>query len=390
MKQRKLTFIICSFYTLLVSISCLQNDLLRYGNNYNCDGYFTTDRMDEQFLSAYGTIPSRTDASWHQQSNSVVFKDAKSILYVWQQTSPEDLELVGNISLGLYTKLALGGNYSLAAVSRGSRTTSRTFLFEFGEGEPDNRITVIERVSGSVLHPSQLLLAGNYYPREEDYNIIAVFDLTSDKSTPIATYELRYDVGPVFGWSNNGDIIAVAGDDPKGLIMHYIYTDTGDIEQSQFQDAGSCVADAAWSPNEQSIAYSGESIAGWDIYLETVANLGGNYRYLENLTNTPKEDERGVAWSPSGSHIVYVKTFADTDGRIHQELFLMDISDPEAEPIQLTDTLNEYESGPMWISDDEILYLSVSVPEQGFLLKSLSVSDQETQTLFVIPEKWNQ
>lgn len=393
MRRRKLTLVLCLLFTLLASIACVQDNLLRYGNSYNCDGYFTTARMDEPFFSAHKTIPSSTIASWHQQSHSVVFKDADSFLHIWNQTNPEDLELVGSGSLGLYTHLALANHYNLIAVSRGPGTSSQTFLFKFGEVDPGNQISAIERVSSAVLHPSQLLLAGDYHPGDEDAsNLIAVFDLTSDEPVPIATYELKYDIDTVFGWSNNGEIIAVAGDDPKGLIMHYIHTDSGYIEQSRYQDAGSCVVDAVWAPNTQLLAFSGESGAGWDIYLESITNSSENVGYLKNLTNTPEEDERHASWSPSGDRIVYVKTFVDADNHVRQELFIVDINNPGAGPFQLTDTLDEYETGPLWIADDEVIYLSLSVPERGFVLKSISLSSSshEERTLFIIPEEWNQ
>lgn len=398
MIRRNLMVVICLFIVLLVSVTCLRHDPLRYGNSYNCGGYFTSNsnRLDEDFFSAHRAIPSNVIAQGHSHSNSVAFTDeasslyAASSLYVWHQAAPEDLEQVGTRLLRR-TSLSLGQNYNLAAVSRGPGYSSKTSLLEFGDGEPRNQKTGIQHIRGAVLHPSQLLLAGNYYPEENDHSsIIAVFDLTNDDPLPVATYTLNYNPDRVFGWSSNGEIIAVSGDDPKGLIMHYIHTGSGAIEQSHFQDPGSCVADAVWAPNDQMIVFSGESTADWDLYLESVASKDDNDGSLLKLTNTPEVDERYAAWSPKGDSIVYVKTYTDIDNRVRQELFLIDISDLEAEPVQLTDTLDEYETGPMWITEDEIFYLSVSVPEQKFLLKSISVSDRETQTLYVIPEEWSE
>jgi Tol biopolymer transport system component len=179
--------------------------------------------------------------------------------------------------------------------------------------------------------------------------------------------------------------------DRVGLIPYYLFPEDGTVRKSLYDtSANNCVFDAQWSPTEQEITFTGENYTteGWDIFLEEVAPLGNEGGSLTNLTSTPGEDERNAVWSPNGEQIVYMKGYEDVTGDLQQELFVIDIKDTSLSPIQLTNTVDEFETNPVWISSTEIAYLSWSPTELVWSLNTISVADQVSKRIMEIPSSW--
>jgi len=209
-----------------------------------------------------------------------------------------------------------------------------------------------------------------------------------------STHELEYsNIREVLGWSGNGEIIAVSQYSENGAIPYYLYVEEGVLERSLFHAAfHNCVIDADWAPEEQTIAFSGDNdmLDGWDVFLETVAPAGSEERSLTNVTNTPGADEFNVAWSPDGSKIAYTKASYDSARNLRQELHLINLGDYSSLPIQLTDTLEEFEANPLWIAEDRIAYLSWHPAQATWTLKAQSIGGAagEVETIFEVPRGW--
>lgn len=382
-------------FTLLIP-SCRYPYLKRYGNSYYCLGTFDSGSYSRGYHFPVQAKDAQMILFWHEASNAFILKDAATVLHMLDATGMEETEQINNEPIRRSVYVTLAENYDVAAFTVSTGNIGHVLVYPFDEEEQERQSIVIERATLTAWHPSIQSLAAIYHPEgyESSSNIVALFEITDLTAVLTRTYTLEsIDIGEILGWSSDGQVIAVSQYDKIGLIPYYLFLEDGAVRKSLYDtSANNCVFDAQWSPTEQEIIFTGESNAteGWDIFLEEVAPREGKGGSLINLTSTPGEDERNAAWSPSGEQIVYMKGYEDTTGDLHQELFVIDVNNTNLPPIQLTDTLEEFETNPMWISDTEIAYLSWSPTRLAWSLNTISIADHVSKRLMEIPTSWYQ
>jgi Tol biopolymer transport system component len=273
-------------------------------------------------------------------------------------------------------------------------TASTVYILRFShEGEKD-RPLVIDGASTPVWHPAEDKIAAIYYPDEERYgsNTVAIIAVEEDGYRIVETHELkRLDIADVFDWSSGGNVIALAQYDRLGSVIYYLFVEAREAKRSLFYTNDlTCVLDAQWSPTSDVLAFSAENSAteGQDIFLERVPSDNRREWSLVNVTQSPGQDERNVTWSPDGTRIAFVKAFVDDQGAFRQELYLVDVEDDSLLQVQLTDTEDQYETDPMWLSDSEIAYLSWDREQLTWSLSKVSVADHRIEQIMEIPTSW--
>ncbi len=174
------------------------------------------------------------------------------------------------------------------------------------------------------------------------------------------------------------------------LLPSYLFVDQDQHRSSLFESSGSCAIGGQWAPNGRSLAFSGryKVAQDWDIFLETVDGLDSGS--LVNLTNTPESDEISVAWSPDARKIAYAQAYLNDSGTLQQDLVVMNLESDPPEIMLLTDTLSEFETRPIWISENEIGYLSWVPSQSKWYLKRRSIADTTaaSDTILEIPKSW--
>ena len=378
---------------------CGQPDLLRYDHRATCLGAFQ-DGIGPHFRGGY-RIPIQSESadmslSWHQSSRSILLKDSEGIIHLIDETRSGEVAQVNNLPPGRDGGLAVSKAHNLIALPVGIGGAASVYLYSFPRQKPADPVATIRRLESPKWHPYAPLLVGIYYPENHEHgsNRISLFDVERADPVMASTHELEYsNIREVLGWSGNGEIIAVSQYSENGAIPYYLYVEEGVLERSLFHAAfHNCVIDADWAPEEQTIAFSGDNdmLDGWDVFLETVAPAGSEERSLTNVTNTPGADEFNVAWSPDGSKIAYTKASYDSARNLRQELHLINLGDYSSLPIQLTDTLEEFEANPLWIAEDRIAYLSWHPAQATWTLKAQSIGGAagEVETIFEVPRGW--
>lgn len=392
-------FCISLMLALVAITGCGQPDLLRYDNRATCLGAFHSGN-GRYFQGGYRT-PIRPESadmslSWHQSSRSILLKDWEGIMHLIHETGGGAVEQVNNLPPRRNSGPTVSEAHYLIALPIGIAQSAAVYVYSFPEEKPADPVATISRLESPKWHPDALLLAGIYYPEgyEHGSNVVGLFNVERFEPVLVSTHELEYsNIREVFGWSSNGEVIAVSQYSENGAIPYYLYVEEQMVERSLFDTAShNCVIDARWAPDEQVIAFSGDNdlLDGWDIFLETVASVGSEDRFLTNLTNTPGADEYNVAWSPDGSTIAYTKAYYDSARNLRQELYLINLDDDSSLPVQLTDTLEEFETNPIWIAEDRIAYLSWHPAEAIWTLKAQSIDGtvSEPETVLEIPREW--
>jgi Tol biopolymer transport system component len=294
------------------------------------------------------------------------------------------------------TPLRNGVGLTLSEANRAAAVTtgyaSSIFFFQ-QTGELIEPI-LIERANSAIWRPTANIIATRYYPDEILYgsNTVALFALESDGYRLIETYDLkRLAITDVFDWSSSGNVIALSQYDRLGSVIYYLFVEDGEAKRSLFYtNDRTCVLDAQWSPADEVLAFSAENSAteGQDIFLERVPSDNRREWSLVNVTQSPGQDERNVTWSPNGTRIAFVKAFEDEKGVFRQELFMVNVGGESLEQVEVTDTENQFETDPMWISDSEIAFLSWDNEQSTWSLNKVSIANNEIEQIMQIPESW--
>lgn len=412
-KARALTRILWLIIAMVAILSSCRGDLVRFDNRPNCLGYFSDSysvRLPVGVDLSYGIPASEWAAGlqWTWLENDALFAlyddhnkfrliDRSGELVTERDHNrlywPNAFLSVSN-SLGMYALFfARSGRLVL------DTDTIEVYPIHAQADEQSIPLTVIRQLRLPVWHPTEPKLAGKYYASDASTtasNQVAIFDITQSEESPTAVFDLDWsNVSSVFGWSADGELLAVNQFTKFGLVPVYIEPETGSWFISSIADAKSswrCTNDGKWSPSEQVIAFRGrtESTEGYDIFIEEIGVADRGQSVVTNLTNSPMEDEESVSWSPDGNQVAYVRGYLDESGAYQQELARIDLTGDSLVPIQLTGTADEFETGPLWIAADEIAYLSWNHLQSKWYLKTLSVAtpDQQPETVMEIPESW--
>jgi len=96
------------------------------------------------------------------------------------------------------------------------------------------------------------------------------------------------------------------------------------------------------SPDRRYISFASNRDGAWDLYVASTSGLGAVKRmtYGANIDVAP-------AWSPDGTYIAYESAQGG-----NWNLYLFDVRQPNAEPVQITDT-PATDSQPYWSSDSK-------------------------------------
>ncbi len=388
-RKLKIALIGSILLTILLVFVSRNTSMLRYGNRATCGG--------TNFSSRF--------ASWHRTDADAVliFRNTKQFRFPtehWLQLqilNPATGEIEQDIEFPIRSNIrvvTLSENEDVIAITRGFGESADTLLFSLKMKNVPERLATIRGAERTVWHSSEQMLAAIYYPEEYEHgsNIIALYDVSGAEPVQTDTFRLkRIAISQILGWSNDGQVIAVSQYDKNGEIPYYIFVDSGRVEKSLYRESlHNCVADGQWSPNEPILSFSGqnEDTEGWDIFLETVASPNSKEWSLVNLTNTPREDEVNVVWSPDGNHLAYVKVYRDAADNLRQELFVLNPNDALPTPIQLTVTPDALVDSPWWISDTEIAYLTWSPAELIWSLNTVSLDEPEPKKIAEIPQLW--
>ncbi|MFO7541091.1 MAG: hypothetical protein R6X32_23870 [Chloroflexota bacterium] len=395
-KKLKMILICIVLLAICVAFTFGQPSMLRYGNRAGCYGFHNV---------AVG--PSPHFASWHRISTDPVlildnryqFRFPAQHWLQLQILDPVTGEIVRDLEFPIRSNIntfALADGEDVIAIARGHwiDESGELLLFDLETDNPPKNLTAIERTGFVMWHPNEKVLATIYYPKGYDQgsNIVALYDVNDTNPVQTDTFRLkRVAINRFLGWSNNADVIAVSQLDSVGEIPYFIFLEKGQIEKSLYHESHHhCVTNGQWSPQEPILAFSGTNTEteGWDIFLEAVASPDRADRSLINLTNTSGEDELHPIWSPDGNRVAYVKVYLDAADNRRQELFVIDLNDATYTPIQLTDTLDGPADKPVWLSDDEIAYLSWSLTEHTWSLKNVSLVERESRKIMDIPQVW--
>lgn len=248
---------------------------------------------------------------WHTPGETFAIMDRKGSIYLIREghapvmLKEADELTVETQSLSLHTTANLYALTTETSAYTASRPRVQVYSLEQENGVQSKPIYGF---GYPVWHRTELLLAGHHFPEKylSDTNIVGVADTSLPQPTLVNRTELdRSAIAEVLGWSATGQIIAVSQYKENGLTPHYLFPDDdGRVQDFLFFTASySCVLDGQWSPESDVLAFTAvnETMEGWDIFLETVAApQNGHEGSFLNLTNSPQEDKRDVAWSPGG------------------------------------------------------------------------------------------
>lgn len=400
--------IVCLLLVSLLAGCRLQPDLLRYGNRSTCTGYFSASysvRLPNGADLSYGipaTPPPGLQLTWLADEAMFALYDTDNTLHLIDRSGQVIVERDYDRSYwpnADFSTSSFLDMYALFFRRSGALETLTTEIYSSHvqvSVEPDPLI-VIQHLALPAWHPAEPKLAGIYYAEETSTyasNVVAIFDITQSNLAPASLFELdRSNIGAV-RWSEDGRLIAVDQYRENGLMPVYLDVETSARSVSSFSVTfNSCAIAGTWSPSEHSFAFQGrtESTDGFDIFIEDVNLPHDNRRsVVTNLTNTPKEDEVSVSWSPDGRQVAYIWGYLDESGDYQQELARISMVEDSQEPVRLTDTPDEFETAPMWISAGEIAYLSWNHVQSKWRLKVLSMTspDRQPETVMEIPDSW--
>jgi len=401
--KRAFSLFVVWLFGLIAFLGCrpaaVQNDALLYPPiaAAPCSAYLSSDAITHDlkgYDAHFNAINYSLDAVWHDSSKAFLVIDQDKLLHTVYLNADGQVANVTDVTTIPTARVAPSPHLSLIAIDHiwndsGSQVTIQSIGGDNHSGSADS----INRISSPVWHSRDPLLAGAYYPKGYTQNelgtfSVATFDLPTDDQ-PLTVYEFEhYPIAQLVGWSSDGETLTVIQYRPIGVLPFHLQVADGRISESAIQEG--CIVDAAWSPRDRTIAYNGQiqEGVGWDIFLETIQPAGE--AALVNLTDTPKEDESDIAWSPDGGYLAYAKTFVNNDNELRQELFIVDPYGVPVTPRQLTDTADTYETEPMWLSDREIAYLSWLPDESAWYLMVLSTDAPSvtSDTILRLPESW--
>lgn len=383
-------------------------DLMRYDDRALCLGYFQQPQ-GKQLLVADNRWGFPVDVraaglalSWQPVSETfTLFNNDDDTLYVIDLTGVLKAERDYHIPYRATDGIALNEASSLLAITYrpGGSTKSYTtdvYPFDVGATEKGERLVRIQGLELPVWHPSQPKLAGVYHTDATTLasNTIAVFDLSLIDQETKALHEVGdSNIYRTLNWSGDGRKIAIAQFLERGLMPVYLFPKeelTVDSVSSTFDL--SCIHGGLWSPLAETIAFqgSGEMTDGWDIFLEEVADPAEESGPLVNLTQSTGIDETNASWSSDGTRLVFTSSFLDADGNEQQELYQVLLTKQFPEFIKLTNTSEEFETNPLWISDSDIAYLSWVPDEAAWYLKVLSIAElgNPPMSILELPASW--
>lgn len=405
------SILVVLFVLLLAGCRSSQSDdttdfqrMIRYGyQTSQCSGYIDSGLVHHVRGYSIPLFPRHAgmEAAWHENSQAILLRDRRTKLHRISLSEPAqvvdfDAHATGGSGLSLSKRYPLAAFWVYLGLA-GSWVHIQDF------SDPGSAMTLKElpQLGQPALHPSERVVAGLIYTENPQgfrtSNVVGVFELLDDGAELQATFELDpSEIMDVFGWSAGGEVIAVVQTERRGVIPFYIFTESGQIKRSQF-DHG-CAISADWSPSGTRLLYSATGdtgveeigIANWDLYVETVGATPEDELSLRNLTQTPTADEIAAAWSGDGQSIVYAQASTNEAEELWQDLFVIEPDDPAAAPRRLTATADEYETNPMWISNNEIAYLSWAPLERAWYLKRLVTNEPGATpaTVLKLPEPW--
>ncbi len=399
------------FVLLLAGCRSSQSDntpdfqrMIRYGyQTSQCSGYIDSGLVSHVRGYSIPLFPryASMEAAWHESSQAILLRDRRANLHRISLSEPVQIvDFDAHVTGG--SGLSLSKRYPLAAfwVYLG---LAGTWVHIQDFSDPGGALTLKElpQLGQPALHPSERVIAGLVYSETPQgnrvSNVVGVFELLDDGTKPRATFELEPNqIVGVFGWSAGGEVIAVSQTEKRGVIPFYIFTESGQIKRSQLGTG--CALSPDWSPLGTRLLYSATGdtgveeigIANWDLYVEGVGAGPEEEFSLRNLTQTPTEDEIAAAWSGDGQSVVYAQASTNEAEELWQDLFVIELDDPTAAPRRLTATADEYETNPMWVSDNEIAYLSWLPVERAWYLKRLATDEPGATpaTVLKLPDAW--
>ncbi|MBX7253564.1 MAG: hypothetical protein K1X50_16410 [Candidatus Promineofilum sp.] len=406
------SILVALFVLLLMGCGSGQSDgtpdfqrMIRYGyQTSRCHGY--TDSSLFYHVRGYSIplFPGDADmeAAWHENSQAIILRDRRANLHRISLSEPVQIvDFDAGVTGG--SGLSLSKRYPLAAfwVYLGQAGTW-IHIQDFSDSGSAITLKELPQLGQPALHPGERVVAGLIYSETPDgsrtSNVVGVFELLDDGAKPRATFELEpNEILKVFGWSAGGEVIAVAQTEKRGVIPFYIFTESGQIKRSQL--GMGCALSTDWSPLETRLLYSAtndtdvdDAGRDWDLYMETMGPRPEDAFSLQQLTDTSTADEIAAVWSGDGRSIAYARASADETEALWQDLFAIYMDDPTYTPQRLTATADEYETNPMWLSDNEIAYLSWASNENTWYLKRLVINElgATPTTVLKLPESWYQ
>ena len=167
---------------------------------------------------------------------------------------------------------------------------------------------------------------------------------------------------------------------PDGQFLAYVSTIDGSFDiwvMSSFgegepvnltPDSSQSDTAPAWSPDGTRIAFVSNRVNGIDdIY---VMNADGSE--VQRITTTGRSDS--PAWSPDSTHIVFSSSRTGND-----EIFILDMSDPEAEAINITNHEGS-DTDPVW-SPDGTRIAFVSERDGNPEIYVLDITDEDAEAI---------
>ena len=374
---------------ILLLAGCVSSSLGHYTISAICSSYFGLGSTAQMAGYPIPLVVQSADMSveWHDGRNSFILND--------ENTSVQTIALSGEVETQYDSGvgLALSEAHDLIATNDSVTRETAVRVYSLNESGLPGLVTWFEGLSWPQWHPQEPLLAAVVFEDSSRFsNQLAVIDVFSsadaDRWRIFTLPDLA--IGDNFGWSPDGQVVAVTQFAANGLVPSYLFVEQDQHRASLFESSGSCAIGGRWAPNGHSLAFSGRNRVAqdWDIFLETVDGLDSGS--LVNLTNTNEADEISVAWSPDARKIAYAKAYLNPSGTLQQELVLMNLESEPPETMLLTDTLLEFETRPMWISENEIGYFSWVPSQSKWYLKRLSMADatEASKTVLELPKSW--
>lgn len=165
-------------------------------------------------------------------------------------------------------------------------------------------------------------------------------------------------------WSPDGTRIAYVAEDDEELL--YVVNDDGSGRRKLTSTFATFILDPAWSPEGREIAFTRQVDLSTDVY--SVGADGTGFRPL-----TQQGGAFGAAWSPDGTRVAYVNRTVWA-GPLDVWVVNRDGSDP----VNLTETEDVSESGPLWSPDGSTLLYTRQIAGFGEIIARDVATGSET------------